>query len=95
MNLMNFSLKRCMEKSQAKGIERTLYQEDMVQAHDDAWKNPKQRELKVMNPAIMSPTLNFDAWKNPKQRELKGASVCFIPVERHGVMHGKIPSKGN
>ena len=37
----------CMEKSQAKGIESTSRTLDSQQwLTSDAWKNPKQRELK-------------------------------------------------
>jgi hypothetical protein len=35
-----------MEKSQAKGIERFMEQQETGAAQKDAWKNPKQRELK-------------------------------------------------
>ena len=40
---------------------------------NDAWKNPKERELKdrKLNAAPNTTTAK-DAWKNPKERELKG-----------------------
>src|SRR4030067_995215 len=38
---------RCMEKSQAKGIESLGGWGFFVDVWNDAWKNPKQRELKV------------------------------------------------
>jgi hypothetical protein len=36
-----------MEKSQAKGIERHYEDQQKAPQAPDAWKNPKQRELKV------------------------------------------------
>ncbi len=38
---------RCMEKSQAKGIERIKAVCESFEWKEDAWKNPKQRELKA------------------------------------------------
>ena len=60
-----------MEKSQAKGIERRLAPFGEDGRLIDAWKNPKQRELKEVTESIFNRAGNNDAWKNPKQRELK------------------------
>ena len=62
-----------MEKSQAKGIESSCFASRPASAFlRDAWKNPKQRELKVDGMYWNSRRIDSDAWKNPKQRELKG-----------------------
>ena len=60
----------------------------------DAWKNPKQRELKVIRKAVVEAGYEVDAWKNPKQRELKEQSEKET-VNQTIMMHGKIPNKGN
>ena len=39
---------RCMEKSQGTGIERGLTANEDWVFCPDAWKNPKERELKVL-----------------------------------------------
>ena len=37
----------------------------------DAWKNPKERELKALDGSTFNLAQSDDAWKNPKERELK------------------------
>ena len=62
-----------MEKSQGTGIERYFgchyHRSPRLQ---DSWKNPKERELKVVLVGINERRcFRQDAWKNPKERELK------------------------
>ena len=75
-------LQRCMEKSQGTGIERDL---SAFGANGwtvgDAWKNPKERELKEGIPTeVLRRFKVLDAWKNPKKRKMKvaGKSITYF-----------------
>src|SRR3990170_2962221 len=82
LNSLSVMLKsRCMEKSQAKGIESYVMDSKLYPNVCDAWKNPKQRELKVRYVPSASTILACDAWKNPKQRELKETSLDIFPID--------------
>ncbi len=70
-----------MEKSQGTGIERNKQCDACTDSRRcDAWKNPKERELKERKVKESTAALVRDAWKNPKERELK---VCDLWPERH------------
>jgi hypothetical protein len=48
-----------------------------ISIYGDAWKNPKEWELKVAKKSMVSSPMSLDAWKNPKEWELKVFNKFF------------------
>ena len=86
----------CMEKSQTKGIESfSFLYSFIVFIPEDAWKNPKQRELKVKGVTLWQ-KMNRGRCMEKSQTKGIESSWKTLPHFLHcHRMHGKIPNKGN